>query len=68
MLIRECRHHLPPPTHRARTLLQPEQDASVIDRVVVAQREELEAEIEILNAALEQIAEEARALAGEVLF
>ena len=45
-----------------------EQDESVIDRVVAAQREELEAEIGTLNAEAEQIAGEARELAGEVPF
>jgi hypothetical protein len=45
-----------------------EQDESVIDRVVAAQRKELEAEIGTLHAEAEQIAEEARELAGEVPF
>ena len=41
-------------------------DESVIDRVVAAQREELEAEIGTLHAEAEQMAGEARELAGEV--
>ena len=45
-----------------------EQDESVIERVVAAQRVELEAEIGTLHVEAEQIAEEARELAGEVPF
>lgn len=45
-----------------------EQDESVIDRGVAAQREELEAEIAGLEAEAERAAEEARELAGEVPF
>jgi cell division protein FtsB len=39
-----------------------EQDEKVIDRIVAAQREELEQEIEGLQAEAERVAEEAREL------
>jgi hypothetical protein len=45
-----------------------EQDEQVIDRIAAAQREELEQEIPIFQAATERVAEEARELAGEVPF
>jgi hypothetical protein len=45
-----------------------EQEESVIDRVVAAQREELEAEVGALHAEAEQIAGEARELAGVAPF
>ncbi len=45
-----------------------EQDEKVIDRIAAAQREELEQEITTLKAEAERVAEEARELAGEVLF
>jgi hypothetical protein len=45
-----------------------EQDESVIDRVVAAQRGELEAEVGTLHAEAEKIPGEARELAGEVPF
>jgi hypothetical protein len=40
----------------------------VIGRIVAAQREELELEIEALRNEAERVAEEARELAGEVPF
>jgi hypothetical protein len=45
-----------------------EQDESVIDRVVAAQRGELEAEVGTLHAEAEKIPGEARELSGEVPF
>lgn len=45
-----------------------EQDEKVIDQIAAAQREELELEIASLQAEAEQVAEEARELAGEVPF
>lgn len=45
-----------------------EEDESVIERVVAAQREELDKEITGLQTEAEQAAEEARELAGEVPF
>jgi hypothetical protein len=45
-----------------------EQDEEVIGRIAAAQREELEQEIAGLQAEAEQVAEEARELAGEVPF
>ena len=43
-------------------------DASVIDTIAAVQQEELEKEIVSLQAEAEQVAEEARELAGEVPF
>ena len=45
-----------------------EADESVIGQVVTAQQEELEREIEALQAEADRTAEEARELAGEVPF
>jgi hypothetical protein len=45
-----------------------EQDEKVIGRIVAGQREELEREIEGLQAEAERVAEEARELVGEVPF
>jgi hypothetical protein len=45
-----------------------EQDENVIDRIAAAHREELEREIDGLQAEAERVAEEARELAGEVPF
>ena len=45
-----------------------EQDEKAIDQIAAAQREELELEIASLQAEAEQVAEEARELAGEVPF
>ena len=45
-----------------------EEDESVIGRIVAAQREGLEREIGELKEGAESVAEEARGLAGEVLF
>lgn len=54
--------------HERAEFREVEQDEKVIDQIAVAQREELEQEIAILQAEAARVAEEARELAGEVPF